>query len=233
MTWHSEETEPVSENGLDEENEEALFGDDSGELPLDTRRVLVRLLSGPSLDCQSHSKLWTALVRDEQIVRSRLSELFLELVVDQEQKVAFIRQADTDDLETPILLRRHQLTFLDSAVLLYLRRMLAQSDVHGERAVVSRDDIDQQMSIYEPASNTDRSGFTKRIGNSIEKFRKFSILRNIRAAKDRYEVSPTLKLLFSAEEIQQLTLQYKTIASEHAPAELPEEGSTMTGDFEA
>jgi len=53
-----------------------LFEGDSGELPLETRRVLVQLLAGPSLDGQRHPKLWPVLVRDEALIRRRLSELF-------------------------------------------------------------------------------------------------------------------------------------------------------------
>ena len=43
----------------------ALFLGDSGELPLDTRRALVQLLSGPALDGRRHAKLWPVLLRDE------------------------------------------------------------------------------------------------------------------------------------------------------------------------
>src|ERR1700736_1139377 len=102
----------------------ALFEGDSGELPLETRRVLVQLLAGPSIDGRRHAKLWPVLVRDEALVRRRLSELFLELVMDVDQQVAFTRQADAGDLETPVLLRRAQLTFLDSILLLHLRQPL-------------------------------------------------------------------------------------------------------------
>jgi len=69
---------------LETEDEEqlalALYHGDSGELSLDARRVLVQLLAGPSLDGQRHSKLWPVLIRDEMAIRSRLSELFLQLV---------------------------------------------------------------------------------------------------------------------------------------------------------
>src|SRR5260221_296466 len=105
-----------------------LFAGDTGQLPLDTRRVLVQLLAGPSLDGRRHSRLWTALARDEVVIRRRLSELFLDLIVDQVLQVAFTRQADVGDLETPVLLRRTQLTFLDSVLLLYLRQLLTQAD---------------------------------------------------------------------------------------------------------
>ena len=97
-----------------------LFVNDTGELPLDTRRVLVQLLSGPSLEGRRHPRLWPVLLRDEQVIRRRLAELFLELVLDRDSQVAFTSQVAADELDIPILLRRAQLTFIDSVLLLFL-----------------------------------------------------------------------------------------------------------------
>ena len=108
-----------------------VFGDDRGQLPMDTRRVLVQLLLGPAMDARRQTKLWPVLLRDEEVIRSRLHELFLELIIDHEQKVAFTRQVSAEGLDAPILLRRANLTFLESALLLYLRQRLTQSDVQG------------------------------------------------------------------------------------------------------
>jgi hypothetical protein len=58
-----------------------LFPEDSGELTLEARRVLNQLLSGPSIDRKRHQKLWQTLLIEEEIVKSRLSELFLSLAI--------------------------------------------------------------------------------------------------------------------------------------------------------
>jgi hypothetical protein len=157
--------------------------------------------------------LWQILLRDEALIRSRLSELFLDLVLDREIQVAFTRQADTGETEVPILLRRAQLTFLDSVLLLYLRQQLTQATAQGERAVVAVSDVVEHLRLYEKSANTDRSGFSKRVQASIEKMKKHYILRKIRATEERFEISLTLKLLFSAEEIQMLTHFYQKMAS--------------------
>ncbi len=211
MNWSDNlpEEEMLETEGAEQVSAQALYHGDSGELSLDARRVLVQLLAGPSLDGQRHSKLWPILIRDEMEIRSRLSELFLQLVIDRDLQVAFTRQADTGDLEVPRLLRRANLTFLDSILLLHLRQRLTQAEAHGDRAVVSADEIVEFLGVYEQAGNTDRALFEKRIHASIEKIKKHSILRKIRSSEDRFEISPTLKLLFSAEEIQALTRIYR------------------------
>lgn len=226
MSW-SEEGAP--EEGMleievsEQESDQTLYQGDSGELSLDARRVLVQLLAGPSLDGQRHSKLWPILIRDEAAIRSRLSELFLQLVVDRDLQVAFTRQAETGDLEVPRLLRRANLTFLDSILLLHLRQRLTQAEAHGDRAVVSTDEIVEFLGVYEQAGNTDRALFEKRIHASIEKIKKHSVLRKIRSSEDRFEISPTLKLLFSAEEIQALTRIYRDMQAAEASSEQDEE----------
>lgn len=217
------EEEVLKSGGAEQESDQALYQGDSGDLSLDARRVLVQLLAGPSLDGQRHSKLWPILIRDEAAIRSRLSELFLQLVIDRDLQVAFTRQAETGDLEVPRLLRRANLTFLDSILLLHLRQRLTQAEAHGDRAVVSTDEIVEFLGVYEQAGNTDRALFEKRIHASIEKIKKHSILRKIRTSENRFEISPTLKLLFSAEEIQVLTRIYHDMRAPNASSEQDEE----------
>ena len=231
MNWSENLPEaevPVTE-GMEQDSTQELYYGDSGELSLDARRALVQLLAGPSLDGQRHSRLWLILVRDEAAIRSRLSELFLQLVIDRDLQVAFTRQAETGDLEVPRLLRRANLTFLDSILMLHLRQRLTQAEAHGDRGVVSTDEIVEFLGVYEQAGNTDRALFQKRIHASIEKIKKHSILRKLRSSEDRFEISPTLKLLFSAEEIQTLTRIYHDMRS---PGESPDQEDQLPSEEE-
>src|SRR5688572_2714842 len=136
---------------------EAAFGGDTGELPVETRRVLVQLLLGPALDAERQTKLWPVLLRDERVLRSRLHELFLELVVDHEQRVAFTRQVVDEAADVPVLLRKAALTFVQSALVLFLRQQLTQADARGERAVVSLDEMREHLRVFERDRNADRA----------------------------------------------------------------------------
>jgi len=189
----------------------ALFDGDTGSLPLDARRALCQLLSGPSLDAGRHDTLWPALLRYESPLRSHLCELFLELVIDREAGVAFTRQADTGELDTPVLLRSSPLTFIDSVLLLHLRQQLAEAEAHGHRAVVEEAALSDALSVYEKNLSTDRAGFAKRVSSSIAKMKENHVLEKLRGSEDRYEVSPALKLLFSAEDVQALAQVYREL----------------------
>ena len=199
------------------QSERALYHGDHGELSLEARRALAQLLAGPGLDARRHSKLWPVLAREEGAIRARLSDLFLHLVIDPDSQVAFIRQADTGDLDAPSLLRRANLTFIDSVLLLHLREHLTQASAHGERAVISGADMMEFLKIYAREGDTDQALFAKRAAASIEKVKKHGVLRKLRSSDDRFEISPTLKLLFSAEQAQSLTRAYRAIAAGEAP----------------
>jgi hypothetical protein len=191
----------------------ALFDGDTGELPMDTRRVLVTLLLGPALDGRRQAQLWRVLLRDEAVVVRRLHELFLELVIDRDQHVAFTRQVQAEDESLPILLRRAPLTFLDSVLLLHLRRCLTEADARGERGVVSVEEMMDHLRAFQPRDTADHARFQKQMQAAVEKVKKHSLLQKLRGSEERYEISPTLKLLFSVEQIEGLTLAYRRLSN--------------------
>ena len=206
-------TDGEAEAGHAEGAEGTTFTGDCGQLPLDARRVLVQLLLGPSVDARRQTRLWPVLLRDEAAIRSRLHELFLDLVIDHEQQVAFTRQVVSQEIDVPILLRKASLTFIESALLLFLRQRLTQADTQGERAVVALQDMTEHLSVFERQRNPDRARFERQTANAVEKAKKLGLLQRLRGGQERYEVSPTLKLLFPAEEIQQLTRLYVALAA--------------------
>lgn len=190
-----------------------LFPGDRGTLNVETRRTLVQLLQGPSVDGRRQSKLWQVVLRDEAVLRQHLHNLFLELVVDYDQTVAFTRQANTEELDAPILLRRASLTFLQSALVLFIRQRLTQADAQGERAVVSKAELFEHLKVYERDRNVNHARFDKQMDNAVEKAKELNLLHKIRGGEERFEVSPTLKLLFPAEDIEALAGTYRGIAA--------------------
>jgi len=217
------DADPDNDTRANDSPAQAGFAGDTGQLPMDTRRVLVQLLLGPAIDATRQRRLWPVLLRDEALLRSRLHELFLDLVVDVEQQVAFTRQVVADDIDAPVLLRKAHLGFLDSALLLYLRQRLTQAEAQGERAVVSAEDMAAQLSVFERSANPDQARFSRQAASAVEKAKKLNLVRPLAGGEQRFEVSPTLKLLFPAEEIQALTRSYRALAD--GSAALPAAGT--------
>lgn len=231
MPWRESTSSPFSGSAGDEPDNavlseadresssgaSVLFSGDRGALPVETRRLFVHLLLGPYFDGRREPKQWLVLLRDEAVLRSRLHELFLELVIAHNEKVAFVRQVVADGLDAPILLRRLTLTFVETALLLYLRQRLTQASLQGERAVVSRDELIEHLAVYERERNPDQARYGRQCSAAIDKAANtLNLLRKLRNSGERYEVSPTLALLFPAEEILALLRTYQKLQAERA-----------------
>lgn len=186
-----------------------LYTGDHGSMALDTRLALCKLLTGPFIDADSPH--WPAVLRDEGLLRNRLADVFLDLILDRERRVAFTRQADTGELDTPVLLRSAPLTFIESVLLLHLREVLIDAETRNERAAVDEDDLCDYLDLF-AGSGADRVGARKRIGAAIDKMRKNNVLQAIRGVDKRYEISPALRLLFNANDVEALGLAYRRLA---------------------
>ncbi|WP_197496915.1 DUF4194 domain-containing protein [Paraburkholderia caribensis] len=215
---------------VDGGEDKALFEGDSSTLPYDVRRAYALLLRGPSID-ERHSRLWPVLIDHEPRLRQLLHAAFLDLVIDREQKVAFARPVHAPDLDVPQLMREVRLTFVDSALVLYLRMELTLAEAEGRRATVSRSDLVDHLKAYEASDNVDQTRFGRQVEAAIEKAKKYNFLRLIRNSGDRFEVSPTLKLVFSYEQVSELLRTYRRIRDQGAgkPAKGLDDAESLSG----
>lgn len=190
----------------------ALFPGDRGTLGLDTRRALVQLLKGPLITAASHPEVWRAVVRDARVLRSRLADVFLDLVIDEENELAFTRPADTGEVKTPTVLRTASLTFMDTVMLLALRQRLLSAQ-RGERVIVDVAELREQLEVYRAATSTDAAGFEKRIEASWNKLKGYSLLSTT-STPGRMEISPVLRQLFDADQVALIEAEFARIVDE-------------------
>lgn len=197
-----------------------LFDGDTGTLAMGARIVLVRLCNGPYIDRERDAALWASLLANEAALRSRFHDLLLEIVLDLDNGIAFLRQIRIAGVAVPLLLRRMPLSFAESILVLHLRERLTRADVAGERAVADRDSLTEHLGLFKRATTTDHAAFSRQTDGAIEKMKKLNLLQTIRGSEDRYEIAPTLKILYSADEVAALTARYRALiaeASQDAP----------------
>ena len=119
---------------------------DHGQLAHGIRRVLLQLMQGSYLRADTHPKLWAELEAHEDVVRIRLADLYLDLVVDHESRLAFVRHLDVE--QAIKVVRTHPLTLIETVLVLYLRRILLLRQSSSVRAFVGRDEIEDQLRSY-------------------------------------------------------------------------------------
>ncbi|MFT4293825.1 MAG: DUF4194 domain-containing protein [Micropruina sp.] len=193
----------------------------SAGLPESTSRALVQLLQGPYLMRERHPRLWPALLADEPVIRQRLADLFLDLVIDPDAGLAFVRNRSDPDADLPRVIRSSPLTLIDTALVLHLRDLLLRAEASEGRVFVGRDEIDDHLGVYAAASNTDRVTFAKRVNASVEKLKKNSVLLSS-AEEGRYEISPILAMVFDADQVLAVARELRALAG------ITEAGDTMT-----
>ncbi len=200
-----------------ERNPEALWPGDTGKLPEATRRVLVRLIKGPSLTRANERELWETLLVSEDAVRSYLNDLFLDLVVDRDNEVAFVRQPTFE--RAPEVVRTHNLTFMDTLLLLLLRDLLLRED---GPVVVGKDELLDAVAPYRQPGR-DQTDYARRVNASWDKLVRANLLK--RTEEGRAQVSDLVRYLIDADRVDALREAFEaTIPPEERPDEGPDGG---------
>ena len=86
-----EDVAAAPEEGVEEElvdeyvGSVSLFEGDEGGLELAQRQTLVTLLKQRFISARTHPRDWPVLVQHERLLRGRLNDLFLDLMIDKKE----------------------------------------------------------------------------------------------------------------------------------------------------
>lgn len=198
------------ETGLDdlspeEETSVSLFEGDEGGLEFAQRHALVTLLKQRFISARTHPRDWAVLLEHEQVLRSRLNDLFLDLAVDTDREVAWKRQASSETgARFPTLLYDAAWSREETLVLVHLRDRLRAGLAGGDaRVFIDRDDILDYITSFRPAHATDEAGDEKRARNAVASIVKAGLLIGT-AGEDRFEISEAVEPLLPLELLQEL-----------------------------
>lgn len=187
-----------------------LWPDDHGTLPAPARLALARLVRGPYLAAESDPDTWRALLTNEDVVRERLADQYLDLVVDADAQVAFVRDVPAPD--APQVVREVALTFLDTALLLHLRGLLLDSA--DGRVAISRDEAADHLGVYRRRGGGSPMDFTRQLDATWARLIESGMLEPL--SGDRCMVSPVLRTVFGADQVAALSAEYARLAKESA-----------------
>ncbi|MCZ4549433.1 DUF4194 domain-containing protein [Gordonia rubripertincta] len=197
---------------------DARFDGDTSALPAPVCYALQELVAAAHVSVRSRN--WKTIEVHEEVIRSRLSELNLQLEINREHKYAFTRQVSENDPRQRNILRAQTLTLAASVLALFLRqKYLTSAD---ESVVAERGEIMDHMLTYKPVSDTDEAGFIKRIDAAINQLESRKIIRAL-PGTDRYVVHGVIASLLGPEQVAAYTEAYRRLAGEHA-----EDGTDLT-----
>lgn len=188
-----------------------LWAGDTGGLGFDARRALLQLIRGPFITAERNSELWQAILNNLAQIKSRLADLFLELVVDADAGLAFVRNAPSEEAKLPKAVKSLPLTLTDTVMVLTLRKELLLNSTN--RVFVGRTELVDQLSNYRPVTKLDEAAFKSRLESSWGRLVKAGILQPIEN-EERCEVSPVLKLIFGVDEVMAVNAEFTRLLAE-------------------
>jgi len=163
--------------------------------------VLVSLMKGV-VHAETEPKNWQALLDLQARVRDHVAPLGLELIVDEAEGYAFLRQraAAEGEPELPRLVPRRQLGFQVSLLLVLLRKKLAESDAQGDgtRIILGREQIAELVRVFLPES-ANEARLMDRLDAHINKVVEMGFLRKLRGKNDELEIQRILKAFVDAQ----------------------------------
>lgn len=186
-----------------EDDPDELFAGDRGVLDADVRRVLVRLLQRRFLLAERSRDDWTILLDHQQVIESRLNDLFVQLEIDHERGVAYKRQVRSDELDVPILLRDDAYTRAETLVLVHLRTLYQRESTAGEAAArVDVEEVEQTVLTYFSDADGDTARRQRSVRRALERLRQDGIVEE--ESEGRYRISPLVEIVLSSDRMREL-----------------------------
>ena len=146
--------------------------------------------------------LWQHVLGLQGRVREYVRVLGLELVLDEAEGFAYLRQRDDAEEANavPRLVPRRQLGFGISLLLALLRKKLAEFDASSTdaRLVLRPEEILEMMRLFLP-DTTNEARLRTRIDGHIARTVEMGFLRRMRATEELYEVQRILKAFVDAQ----------------------------------
>lgn len=164
-------------------------------------KVLVALFKGVTYE-DADLRAWQDLLSLQTRVREYVGHLGLELILDEAEGYAFLRQqtALEDDSDVlPRLVPRRQLGYAVSLILALLRKKLAEFDAKSgdTKLILSREEILDTVRVFLPEQSNE-ARLVDRLDSHLTKIVEMGFLRRLREG-DRFEVCRILKSFVDAQ----------------------------------
>lgn len=186
-----------------EDDPAELFAGDTGTLDAEVRRVLVRLLQRRFLLAERNPAQWRTLLENQQVIESRLHDLFVRLVVDHERGIAYKRQVRSAELDVPVLLRDEPYTRAETLVLVHLRTVFQRERGAGETSArVDVEELEATALTYFDPDDTNVAAHQREIRTAVARLAKDGIIDE--ESEGRYRVTPLVEIVLSTERLAEL-----------------------------
>jgi hypothetical protein len=145
----------------------------------------------------THDRAWRSLLELQPQARDYVDVLGLQVVIDEAEGYAFLRQRPVDPEEDdplPRLIPRRALSFPVSLLLALLRKKLAEFDAQGgdTKLMLTREQMTEMVRVFLPATSNE-ARLLDQIDAHINRAAELGFLRATKNSEQVYEVRRILK----------------------------------------
>ncbi|GII79953.1 hypothetical protein Sru01_49350 [Sphaerisporangium rufum] len=186
-----------------EDDPAELFAGDAGTLDAEVRRVLVQLLRRKFLLAEKNPAQWRTLLENQQIIESRMHDLFVRLVVDHDRGVAYKQQVRSVELDVPILLKDDPYNRAETLVLVHLRTVFQRERGTGEASArVDIEELEQSVLTYFDPNDHNLARGQQEVRNAVQRLVTEGLLTEDSAG--RYRITPLVEVVLSTAKLAEM-----------------------------
>ncbi|MEQ9410886.1 MAG: DUF4194 domain-containing protein [Fuerstiella sp.] len=175
--------------------------------------VAVRLFQG--VVYLEDGRSWDILLRNVTPLQEYMGRVGLQLVVDEAEGFAFLRQLSAEELpegydDLPRMFRRSRLSYDATLLTILLReelRRFEEEEVHDQRCVISGDALFEQWKLFFPRDR-DEVKLRKALNVAIRTLEGLKFVRRFGKDTDDWEIRRILKARVIAEDLEAVREQF-------------------------
>ena len=161
--------------------------------------VVIHLMKGV-LYRDTNPAVWQQLQDLHARVIDYVKVIGLDLVLDEAEGYAFLKQVNDEGLVLPKLVARRPLSFPVSLLCVLLRKKMVEQDAGGgdSRLILSREQVVEMMRVFLPDRANEARLFDQ-IDTHINKLAEFGFLKKLNSNPPAWEVRRIIKALVDAD----------------------------------
>jgi hypothetical protein len=176
-------------------------------------------------------KVWSLLLSNRAQVEQHLARLGLQLVIDESEGLAYLRQFSDDVLPPgyeaiPKLFRSTRLSYGQTVLCVLLRealRRFEEEDDRNDRCVVDESDLLDRWKAFFPAQ-VDEVKRLRELQSTLRKLEDLGFVRRLGQEPAGWEVHRILKARLTADELEHLQRQLQGAVEKQKRGEVPVPG---------
>jgi len=214
----------VTDEPHDEENEAT---SSEGVLPDEVKKSLVYLLKKGVILHAKKPDMYATISLNQDGLRVYLSNMYLRMVIDDSSGMIFVADQEVDDEDeggnssgVVSMINKRTLPLYDTLVLLVIRKYYQEREATGEQTIIiDIEYIESQLIPFLPLTNSSTAA-RKKLTTVLNKLTEKQVLSIIKGHEERYEITPIIRHIASAEVLEVMLNDYLTLASQASDGEL-------------